>query len=409
MKALGMISGIGSMLIGAKEQGYEIVGNIEWRKYYWTGTFERNFPGAFMVHTVKDLTPEQAEACKGVDLLIGHTECGNFSVLNTQFRRVGHFSDIPQFVEAIQMFGPKTFAMDNLAPSLREFTPKWWHNMLPEYDIFFQWVGNWNYGNPQANRRRLFVIGARKELGFYFVPGERPGHRTDKLGKRIADIPEDVPNNGTLKDDDWAEPFCRYMFDRDLSPEEGKEHMTFAEFREAVKDIPAGQTFTIYNKSGKAMPKIGYRKVPLNKYAPLLHARPASFREDNCQPFTIRERARIQGCPDWFVFVPEDARPGTPEYTKLIVQTGKFMPVEFCTYLTGYIKWFLEGNVPEHYPASTHQRCLHPNDEVNNAQWEWCGDYDYTNQEKACEWCGSQEGCSFREYKCEQNSQDIEK
>lgn len=392
MKALGMISGIGSMMIGAKEQGYEIVGNIEWRKYYWTGTFERNFPGAFMVHTVKDLTPEQTEACKGVDLLIGHTECGNFSALNF-LKKPGVFSDIPQFAEAIQMFGPKTFAMDNLAPSLREFTPEWWHNMLPDYDIFFQWIGNWNYGNPQVNRRRLFVMGARKELGFYFVPGERPGELTDTLGKRIANIPPDVLNNVTLKDDDRMERFYRYMFN--LPPEEGEGHVTFAEFREAVKDTPTGRVFTTYNKLGKAVHKIGYSKVSLDRYAPVLYARPGAFRGDNCQPLTIRERARIQGCPDSFVFVPEDARPGTPGHTKLVVQTGKFMPVEFCTYLTGYIKWFLEGNVPEHYPASTGQRCLRPNVEVNNAQWEWCKNWGYTSQVKACEWCGSRDGCPF--------------
>ena len=57
MKALGMICGIGSMLIGAKRQGYDIVGNIEWRPGYWTGTFEHNFPGAFMVKNLKSLTP----------------------------------------------------------------------------------------------------------------------------------------------------------------------------------------------------------------------------------------------------------------------------------------------------------------------------------------------------------------
>ena len=63
------------MLIGAKQQGYEILGNIEWRKYYHTGTFERNFPGGFMIDHLKDLTPEQIEKSKGVDVILGHTEC----------------------------------------------------------------------------------------------------------------------------------------------------------------------------------------------------------------------------------------------------------------------------------------------------------------------------------------------
>ena len=41
LKALSFIGGIGSMLIGAKRQDYEIIGNVEWRDYYHTGTFEQ--------------------------------------------------------------------------------------------------------------------------------------------------------------------------------------------------------------------------------------------------------------------------------------------------------------------------------------------------------------------------------
>ena len=47
MKVLGVFGGIGSMMIGAKKQGYQVIGNIEDRKYFFTGTFEYNFPGAF--------------------------------------------------------------------------------------------------------------------------------------------------------------------------------------------------------------------------------------------------------------------------------------------------------------------------------------------------------------------------
>ena len=40
MKVLGVFGGIGSMMIGAKKQGYQVIGNIEDRKYFFTGTFE---------------------------------------------------------------------------------------------------------------------------------------------------------------------------------------------------------------------------------------------------------------------------------------------------------------------------------------------------------------------------------
>ena len=55
MKVLGVFGGIGSMMIGAKQQGYEVIGNIEERPMFFTGTFEANFPGAFMVNSIEDL------------------------------------------------------------------------------------------------------------------------------------------------------------------------------------------------------------------------------------------------------------------------------------------------------------------------------------------------------------------
>lgn len=121
LKALGMICGVGSMLIGAKRQGFEIVGNIEWRKYYHTGTFEHNFPGSFMVDRIEDLDQEKIKACRDLDLIIGHTECGNFSDMRankTNAIDAGDKGDIPQFIEAIKKLRPKFFAMDNLPKSL---------------------------------------------------------------------------------------------------------------------------------------------------------------------------------------------------------------------------------------------------------------------------------------------------
>jgi len=71
-RALGVTCGIGSMLIGARQAGFDIVGNIEWRKYYHTGTFEYNFPGAFMVKELSALSPRIIRSLRGIDLVMGH-------------------------------------------------------------------------------------------------------------------------------------------------------------------------------------------------------------------------------------------------------------------------------------------------------------------------------------------------
>ena len=169
------------------------------------------------------------------------------------------FSDIPLFAEAVRVLGPKVFSMDNLPASLLQFGPDWWAEQCPGYDINFEWASNYDYGNPQKNRKRLFVIGAKSDLGFYFIPeGQKPGDRG------------------------WA---------------------------------------------------------------------------------------------------------------KQVMQTGKFMPVEFTTYLSAYVKWFLEGNRPEDFPQATFERHIKPNQHIDNAKQGWCEMYGYACQAQACRFCGSRKGC----------------
>ena len=63
------------------------------------------------------------------------------------------------------------------------------------------------------------------------------------------------------------------------------------------------------------------------------------------QPFTIRERARIQGFPDSFVFLPLDYYKDPRDYDKLIKQTGKCMPLQFCTYIVEQIGLFVDHGI----------------------------------------------------------------
>jgi hypothetical protein len=83
LKAMGVVSGIGSMLGAARLSGFEIVGNIEHRRYYHKkaedgkNTFTENFPGSFFHKEWSEMTEEQKELVVGkIDLILGHGECG---------------------------------------------------------------------------------------------------------------------------------------------------------------------------------------------------------------------------------------------------------------------------------------------------------------------------------------------
>lgn len=398
MKALGMICGVGSMLIGAKKQGYEIVGNIEWRPYYHTGTFEYNFPGSFLIKTLEDLSEEQRTQCEDLDLIIGHTECGNFSNMRankTNAIDAGDKGDIPQFVEAVAALKPKFFVMDNLPKSLLVADWKYYLEQLPEYELHFEWVSNWNYGNIQKGRKRLFVIGARRDLGFYFIPGEFDHNTT--IRERLSEISPEARNNEKLNQDSIYNGWGRYQFDPEYIEKTVDENrITLREFQEFIKDMPNNLNFPYYNKKGEQKRKIGFSKIDIDRPALVLSGGGACydnhFRNDTLFPFTIRERAKIQGCPDDFVFFPEGVTSTVREYSHLIKQTGKFMPVEFCTYVTGLIADFLNGEYGEGYASG--KRFLNPNEMVDENKYNYCQIVGYTDQDNVCKFCGSKKYCN---------------
>lgn len=412
LKALGMICGVGSMLIGAKQQGYKILGNIEWRKYYHTGTFEHNFPGAFMVDRLGDLEPEHEAEFEGLDLIIGHTECGGYSNLNPRKTLAidnKDRADIPDFVGAIQKLKPKFFVMDNLARSLLVADWDWYAENLPEYDIHFEWVSNHGYGNIQKHRKRMFVIGSLRELGFYFIPGEFE-HDTS-IRERLDEIDPEAVNNDKLDLDQIYGGWARYQFDPAYIPKSVDENrMTLREFQERIADLPTGDNFPYYNKKGEQKVKFGFAKIDMDGSGRVLSGGGACFdnhfRSDTLFPFTIRERAKIQGAPDDFVFLPKGITKTGREYGSLIKQTGKFMPVEFCTFVTGQIKAFLEGTRKD--SDYTNHRTLNPNAYVDEAKFEFCHNIGYGNQEKVSEFCGSKKYCIARKAHEAQIAQDRE-
>lgn len=398
MKVLGVFGGIGSMMIGAKQQGYEVLGNIENRPMFFTGTFEANFPGSFMVKSVDELTKEQIEMCKDVDLIVGHPKCGSFSSLrhnndtleSARKELAGNFT---AFIESINLFKPKFFVIDNLPKSLTEFNYKNWSENLKDYDIHFEYISNRNYGNVQL-RKRLFIIGSKKEYGFYFIPNEKENNET--LLERIIKISKDAPNNQQWKKTDIVEGWYRHEFVKDFveykTPE---DKITYEEFGEFLKTQKLNKPIECYNKKREITSRIGKSVIDINGMAKTVTGGNTGhhyqFRSDTFMPFTIRERAKIGGCPDDFIFLPNQENEIKPWHNNLIHQTGKFIPVEFMTFITQYIKDFLNGNINESNYTKTRIGKSKP--EIEENKYMYCKEIGYSNQEKVCEYCHSREYC----------------
>jgi site-specific DNA-cytosine methylase len=318
MKAVGITCGIGSMLIGARAAGFEILGNVEWRDYYHVtdehgrNTFTENFRGAAFPNTMEQMTEEEFRLFSNPDLALGHPECGNFSQLSGANRdraeRLLDPSDIPLFVDIVAKLKPRFFVMDDLPRSFMAFPMSEYHRRLPDYDLFPEWISNWGYGNVQKGRNRMFMLGSRKPERWVFTPGEvdNPLRVCDVLG----DLPEPrAGSNYPNHDPHDMERDCA----RALNLYEYRRKHSWGSVRDYFRDKPGGFTLDLTLPKEQQERRVADGKLPNSKRIGFLKAHwegpshvltggNAIFHHIRCEPYSVRERARIQGFPDGFVF-----------------------------------------------------------------------------------------------------------
>jgi hypothetical protein len=77
-RAIGITCGIGSLLIGARQAGFDVTGNVEWRKYYHArdpdgrNSFCAYFHDAVFKEKITDLTPQEIERLMVAEIALGH-------------------------------------------------------------------------------------------------------------------------------------------------------------------------------------------------------------------------------------------------------------------------------------------------------------------------------------------------
>lgn len=165
LNILGVAAGQGVCLYPFhKSKYFRVLGNIEPRGvFYAKGNpqWEANFPGIPM--------DKQLKIKRRVDVIIGHPDCGDSSILRMSRAKVtGKPSEnhsIQTYLKAVIRWEPKVFVMENL-PGLLKGLPleKWPQEILQKYQIKTQVASVAVYGNSQVSRVRLVIVGTRNDV-----------------------------------------------------------------------------------------------------------------------------------------------------------------------------------------------------------------------------------------------------
>jgi len=233
MKILGVSAGAGIILHPFKDnKKFKILGNYEVRKDFVTREdmqWKLNFEGIPLWKS-EELNPNLKP-----DIILSQPSCGNYSVLSHS--RTGkkvisnNEPSLTLFFNSIELYKPKLFLLENLPALIQSINKVKIKRKFPEYKFIYHIGSVSDWGNSQITRKRLIMIGIRKDTKFSlkdFPPFKVHDKlkNTGELLKGTQDINGEQP-----------EHFCNYNesdFSKSIAIFGGKQ-MTIGDIRSDLK------------------------------------------------------------------------------------------------------------------------------------------------------------------------------
>ncbi|HLO60967.1 MAG TPA: DNA cytosine methyltransferase [Bacteroidales bacterium] len=268
VNVLDLFAGCGGLALGFEAAGFKTIG-FEMEAVY-AETYRNNLNSECFATKLYDGFDYPI---KNVDIIIGGPPCQPFSVGGYQNGVNDSRNGFPIFIDAIQRLKPKVWMFENVRGLL--YTNKWYFEHVVKelhdlgYIIDYQLLNAVNYGIPQ-NRERLFVFGHKSKSKFMF-PKRSP--RKINAGEAVGDLMYTVPENSKFLTKTMDDYVARYEKASDcINP------------RDLYPDRPA-RTLTCRNLAG-ATGDMHRVRLP----------------DGRRRRLSVREAARLQSFPDWFVF-----------------------------------------------------------------------------------------------------------
>lgn len=286
-KLLSLFSGCGGMDLGFVQAGFEVV----WANDFNADagrTYVRNFGPHMTVGSIQDVDLSTLPAA---DIITGGFPCQDFSMI---WKRGGIETErgnlYTYFVEAVKQVRPKIFVAENVKGLLTANGGKAIERIIEDFSSLGYRVSKdlYNfaeYGAPQL-RERVLIIGIREDLDYVFekpAPTNTPENYVT-AGEALKGVEAVKHNNEKIN--------------------------IKARTQKILELIPEGKNFSAIPKDSefyvKGMISHVYRRLDRNKPSTTIIAGGGGgtwgYHYDEPRPLTNRERARLFGYPDDFIF-----------------------------------------------------------------------------------------------------------
>jgi site-specific DNA-cytosine methylase len=321
IKVLGVCAGNGAILWPFRKY---LLGNIEPRSAFKTPKDEQ-WKANYDQPLFRDLNADELVGVRPT-LIIGHPDCGHSSVL--AYSRGKKFSDpkvnksLNMFIEAVTLFRPYMFVMENLPALLKTYPDI--KDKFPGYH-FITYNGSVSkWGNSQISRKRLVLIGIYKKWSRFQVASSA-FKLPNKKKLKLRTFKELVESLGSLNND-----LChsRLSYETKIAMFGGCK-MTIGDIKKGWQSNPEAKRWKTGETKMINAPGV-YRNLPEDY--PLTVRK--GNREFNAEGdiMSPRERARIQGIPDEFKLVFYGGNPGY-WINKGNITVTKCFPMEISTWV----------------------------------------------------------------------------
>lgn len=347
--AVDLFAGAGGLSLGLEQAGYHVAAAVEWDPIH-AAVHEYNFPhGKTFCADVSKITGEtirnQSEIRdQEIHLVAGGPPCQGISMMGRRAIDDPRNALLKEFVRVVLELRPRYFVMENVAGLMVGGH----RQLLDEVVALFEDDGTYatlspvrvlqaaEYGTPQS-RRRMFLIGARKDVSLPAYPdplfaartirGTVPMAESLPLGPSVSDALGDLPD---------ADRFDELLHDDQVQQAPFGQPSEYASRLRGVTDDPydfscprphdletmTSSARTIHTRvsidrfkdaeQGATEPVSRFLRLHPKGISNTLRAGTASDRGAYTAPrpihpiyprvITVREAARLHGYPDWFRF-----------------------------------------------------------------------------------------------------------